>query len=124
MEFERQVNSSALGVGAAVLPADFYKKADEAGMLVFQDLPLTGTYVYHGRADEARFFENAARQQQAEMVSMLHNHPSIALWIAHDAPPWLATNFDLGDVHAVRQNHSIDQELKSSFEKLDPSRPA
>jgi beta-mannosidase len=120
----KQSNIDALRVVAGVLPADFYKQADEAGMLVFQDLPLTGTYVYHGRADEARFFENAARQQQAEMVSMLHNHPSIALWIAHDAPPWLATNFDLGDVHAVRQNHSIDQELKSSFEKLDPSRPA
>jgi beta-mannosidase len=120
----KQANIDALRVVAGVLPADFYKRADEAGILVFQDLPLTGTYVYHGRTDEARFFENAARQQQAEMVSMLHNHPSIVLWIAHDAPPWLATNFDLGDVHAVRQNHSIDQELKSSFEKLDPSRPA
>jgi beta-mannosidase len=120
----KQANIDALRIVAGVLPADFYKQADEAGMLVFQDLPLTGTYVYHGRTDEARFFENAARQQQAEMVSMLHNHPSIVLWIAHDAPPWLATSFDLGDVHAVRQNHSIDQELKSSFEKLDPSRPA
>jgi len=58
------------------------------------------------------------------MVAMLQNHPSIAVWIAHDNPPWLATNFDLGEVHAVRQNHSIDQELKSSFERLDPSRPA
>lgn len=120
----KEVNLDALRVVAGVLPADFYRQADEAGILVFQDLPLTGTYVYHGRADEARFFESAARQQQAEMVSMLHNHPSIALWTAHDEPPWLATNFDLGDVHAVRQNHSIDQELKSLFEKLDPSRPA
>src|SRR5437899_8185268 len=58
------------------------------------------------------------------MVAMLQNHPSIAVWIAHDNPPWLATNFDLGDVHSVRQNHSIDQELKAAFERLDPSRPA
>ena len=120
----KQANMDALRIVAGVMPADFYRLADEAGMLLFQDLPLTGTYVYHGRTDEARFFESAARQQQAEMVSMLHNHPSIALWVAHDDPPWLATNFDLGDVHAVRQNHSIDQELKSAFEKLDPSRPA
>src|SRR5712692_1563299 len=58
------------------------------------------------------------------MVAMLQNHPSIAMWIAHDEPPWLATNFDLGEVHAVRQNHSIDQDLKASFEHLDSSRPA
>ncbi len=120
----KNANVDALRVVANVLPRDFYRVADEAGMLVFQDLPLTGTYVYHARADEAKFFESAAREQQAEMVAMLHNHPSIAMWIAHDEPPWLATSYDLGDVHAVRQNHSIDQELKASFEKLDPTRPA
>ena len=120
----KQANIDALRVLANVLPAEFYRQADEAGLLLLQDLPLTGTYVYHGRNDEVRFFENAAREQQAEMVSMLHNHPSIVLWIAHDEPPWLATNFDLGDVHSVRQNHSIDQELKSGFDHLDASRPA
>ena len=120
----KQANLDAIRVVANVLPLEFYKKADEAGMLVLQDLPLTGTYVYHARADEARFFESAAREQQAEMVAMLQNHPSIALWTAHDEPPWLSTNLDLGDVHAVRQNHSIDQELKASFERLDGTRPA
>jgi len=120
----KRANVDALRVVANVLPRDFYRLADEAGMLVLQDLPLTGTYVYHARGDESRFFETAARQQQAEMVAMLQNHPSIAVWIAHDNPPWLATNFDLGDVHSVRQNHSIDQDLKAAFERLDPSRPA
>src|SRR5262249_29770643 len=51
-------------------------------------------------------------------------HPSIVMWIAHENPPWLATNYDLGDVHAVRQNHSIDQDLKSGFDRLDGTRPA
>src|SRR5438309_3822664 len=120
----KQANLDALRVVANVLPADFYRQADAAGMLVFQDLPLIGTYVYHGRNDEARFFETAAREQQAEMVAMLRNHASVALWIGHDEPPWLATNFDLGDVHTVRQNHSVDQDLKAGFEHLDPSRPA
>lgn len=120
----KQANIDALRVVANVLPAEFYREADVAGMLVLQDLPLTGTYVYHGRTDEARFFESAARQQQAEMVTALRNHPSIALWIAHDAPPWLSTSFDLGEVHSVRQNHSIDQELKAAFDHLDPSRPS
>src|SRR5256886_15781201 len=120
----KQANLDALRVVANVLPKDFYRLADEAGLLVLQDLPLTGTYVYHARRDEARFFETAARQQQAELVAMLQNHPSIAVWIAHDNPPWLATNFDLADVHSVRQNHPIDQELKAAFERLAPSRPA
>ena len=120
----KQANLDALRVVANVLPADFYRQADAAGMLVFQDLPLIGTYVYHGRNDEARFFETAAREQQAEMVAMLRNHASVALWIGHDEPPWLATNFDLGDVHAVRQNHSVDQDLKAGFDRLDPSRPS
>jgi beta-mannosidase len=120
----KAANVDALRVVANVLPKDFYRLADEAGMLIVQDLPLTGTYVYHARSEEARFFESAAREQQAEMVAMLQNHPSIVVWIAHDNPPWLATNFDLGEVHAVRQNHSIDQDLKASFERLDPSRPA
>jgi beta-mannosidase len=120
----KQANVDALRVVANVLPSDFYREADEAGMLVFQDLPLTGTYVYHGRNDEARFFEAAARDQQREMVTALRNHPSIAWWIAHEAPPWLATNFDLGEVHSVRQNHSIDQELKAAFDHLDPTRPS
>jgi beta-mannosidase len=120
----KDANLDALRVVANVLPDDFYRRADAAGMLVIQDLPLTGTYVYHAAAGEARFFEEAAREQQAEMVELLHNRPSIVMWVAHDDPPWLATNADLGEVHAVRQNHSIDQELKASFERLDPSRPA
>jgi hypothetical protein len=120
----KQANIDALRVIASVLPDDFYRRADSAGMFVIQDLPLTGTYVYHAAGNDARFFEQAAREQQAEMVEMLHNRPSVALWVAHDDPPWLATNSDLGEVHAVRQNHSIDHELKASFERLDPTRPA
>jgi len=120
----KSANVDALRVVANVLPDDFYRRADAMGMLVIQDLPLTGTYVYHASSGDARFFEQAAREQQGEMVEMLYNRPSVAVWVAHDDPPWLATNSDLGEVHAVRQNHSIDQELKASFERLDPSRPA
>ena len=124
LDIAKKANLDALRVVANVLPDEFYRRADEAGILVFQDLPLTGTYVYHARTDDSRFFENTAHEQQAEMVEMLHNRPSVVLWIAHDDPPWLAANSDLGEVHAVRQNHSIDQDLRSSFERLDPSRPA
>ncbi len=120
----KEANLDALRVVANVMPEEFYRRADAAGMVVLQDLPLTGTYAYHATGHDSRFFEQAAREQQTEMVEMLHNRPSIVVWIAHDDPPWLATNSDLGEVHAVRQNHSIDQDLKGSFERIDPSRPA
>src|ERR1700674_2902592 len=124
LRLAKEANLDALRILSNVLPSDFYKRADEAGMMLFQDLPLTGAYVYHARGDESRFFDTAAREQQAEMVELLRNHPSVVLWSGHDEPPWLASNADLGDVNAVRQNHSIDMELKTTMERLDPTRPA
>ena len=120
----KETNLDALRVVANVLPSEFYRRADEAGMLVLQELPLVGAYAYHARNDDTRFFDVAAREQQAEMVELLRNRPSVAMWIAHDDPPWLASNAELGDVNAVRQNHSIDHELKVGFDRLDKTRPA
>ena len=120
----KEANIDALRVLANVLPLEFYRRADEAGMLLLQELPLLGAYAYHGRGDDARFFEVAAREQQAEMVELLRNRPSVAMWVAHDDPPWLAGNAELGDVNAVRQNHSIDQELRTEFVRMDKTRPA
>ena len=124
LKLARETNLDALRVVANVLPLDFYKRADAAGMLIVQDLPLTRAYAYQARNDEARFFENAIREQQAEMIELLRNRPSVAMWIAHDDPPWLAANADLGDMHAVRLDHTIDQELKAAFDKQDGTRPA
>jgi beta-mannosidase len=124
LQIAKDANLDALRVVANVLPDDFYRRADLAGMLLFQDLPLTGAYAYHARGDDSRFFDAAAREQQVEMVELLRNRPSVALWSGHDEPPWLTSNADLGDVHTVRQNHSIDMELKSNVERLDPTRPA
>ena len=58
------------------------------------------------------------------MVTLLRNRPSLLMWIAHDDPPWIAANSALADVHAVRQNYTIDQEAKALIERLDPSRLA
>lgn len=124
LRIAKAANIDALRVVANVLPDDFYRLADLAGMLLFQDLPLTGAYAYHARGDDSRFFDAAARELQAEMVELLRNRPSVALWTGHDEPPWLPSNSDLGDVNTVRQNHSIDMELKAAVERLDPARPA
>jgi beta-mannosidase len=124
LRIAKGANIDALRVLANVLPLEFYRRADEAGMLLLQELPLLGAYAYHSRGDDTRFFDVAAKEQQAEMVEVLRNRPSVAMWVAHDDPPWLAANAELGDVNAVRQNHSIDQELKAAFERMDKTRPA
>jgi len=61
----KETNLDALRVVANVLPRDFYRLADEAGMLLLQELPLLGTYAYQARADDARFFETTAKEMQA-----------------------------------------------------------
>lgn len=124
LELARQANLDAVRVHGHVLPSSFYRLADEKGMLVLADMPLTYAYGYHAADDEARFFEQAVREQIREMVDTLRNRPSVAMWIAHDDPPWIGGNADLGDVHTVRQNYNVDQEAKGLFERLDPSRPA
>lgn len=120
----REANLDALRVHGHVLPEEFYRTADRAGMLVLADFPLTGAYCYHASGEETQFFEDAVRQQVPELVALIGNRPSICLWTAHDDPPWIPANESLADVHSVRQNYTIDQEARSIFEKLDPTRPA
>ncbi|MGH7904659.1 MAG: glycoside hydrolase family 2 protein, partial [Candidatus Dormibacteraceae bacterium] len=120
----KEANLDALRVHGHVLPEEFYRRADVAGMLVVADLPLTGSYAYHATGEETRFFEEAVRAQVPELVEMLRNRPSVAIWVAHDDPPWIRANAELADVHAVRQNYTADEEARSLFERLDPTRLA
>lgn len=118
----REANLDLLRVHAHVLPEEFYRCADRLGMLVIADFPLTLSYAYHASAEEVRFFETAVREQVPEMVRMLQNRPSVVMWVAHDDPPWIPANAALADVHAVRQNYTIDQEIKDAIQALDPTR--
>ena len=124
LKLAREANLDVLRVHGHVLPEEFYRRADEAGMLVIADFPLTLSYAYHASAEDARFFETAVREQLPEMVTLLRNRPSVLMWVAHDDPPWIAANSALADVHAVRQNYTIDHEAKAVIEALDPGRMA
>jgi len=124
LRLAREANLDALRVHAHVLPEEFYREADEAGMLVIADLPLTQSYAYHAPADDARFFEEAVRAHVSEAAELLANRPSVLAWVAHDDPPWTGAGADLADVHTVRQNHTVDHEAKALFEELDPTRTA
>src|SRR5437773_12020927 len=61
LRLAKETNLDALRVVANVLPRDFYRLADEAGMLLLQELPLLGTYAYQARAGGARFLQTPAK---------------------------------------------------------------
>lgn len=57
---------------------ELYERADEVGMLLWQDLPLVGTYSTRTRT--------RARMIAREAVDVLGSHPSVSLWCTHDEP--------------------------------------
>lgn len=66
-----------LRVQAHVGRPELYDSADQAGVLIWQDLPLRGRY-RGSRAEAVR--------QAVAAVNLLGHHPSVAVWCAHDHP--------------------------------------
>lgn len=114
-----------LRVHGHVALAGVYDAADELGVLLIQDFPLSGR---HTRSVRGQAVEQARRA-----VDLLGHHPSIAMWIAHDDP---------GDEHdpdadgtpgvfrrALRQqvpswNRTVlDRWVKRAIERSDATRP-
>jgi len=54
---------------------ELYRAADRLGLLLWQDLPLSGQY--------ARGVRRQAIRQAREAVDLLGHHPSVALWCGH-----------------------------------------
>ena len=67
-----------LRVHSHVSRPELYDAADEAGLLLWQDLPLHGGF--------ARTLRKQAVRQAREAVDLLGHHPSVAIWCGHDAP--------------------------------------
>ena len=78
VQLARDLGMNLLRPLAHVARPEFYVAADRLGMLVWQDLPLHGTY--------ARSVRRQAVDQAKAMVEQLSHHPSIALWCAHNQP--------------------------------------
>jgi beta-mannosidase len=67
-----------LRVSAHVAPEALYRAADEAGLLIWQDLPLLGGYSSRIRS--------TVRAMARSAVDALGHHPSVALWCGHSEP--------------------------------------
>jgi beta-mannosidase len=103
-----------------------YDAADEAGMLVWQDMPLRGPY--------ARAVRRQAARQAAELVALVGHHPSVAIWCGHDEPVPLPAGPPEPAVRAVRRTLAgqqlptwsrtfLDSTLKRALDRADGTRP-
>ena len=57
---------------------ELYETADDLGVLIWQDLPLVGTYATSARS--------AARSAARAAVDTYGHHPSVVAWCGHDEP--------------------------------------
>ncbi len=107
---------------------EIYDEADERGILVWQDLPLVGSY-----ATSTRTWAVAAAQA---VVDQLGHHPSVSLWCGHDEPNGPAVDSPPVDVDPVSArtrrlgrhllpswNRSVlDPTLRRALRRADPTR--
>jgi beta-mannosidase len=78
IELAKAANLDFLRIHAHVSKPELYDAADEAGMLLWQDMPLQWGYQRSIRAQ--------ARRQARELVDLLAHHPIIFVWCGHNEP--------------------------------------
>lgn len=97
---------------AHVTRHELYDAADELGVLVWQDLPMRGSY--------ARTVRRQAVSLARATVDELGHHPSIAVWCAHDEPE----HGRLRQQAPTWNKTILDRWSKRALEQADESRPA
>ncbi len=107
-------------VRAHVTRHEFIDRCDELGLMVWQDLPLVGSY--------ARSIIGAAEQQVRDMIDLFAHHPSIVVWGGHLRPhtsePRRTAAPDLRQQQIPSWNRTIlDRAIRRAFEHDDPARP-
>ncbi len=112
-------------VGAHVSRRELYEAADAAGMLIWQDMPMRGSF--------ARTARKQALRQAEELVYLLGHHPSVALWCGHDEPvapdpgdgtPRATARHVVGQFLPSWNRTVLDAWVRSALRNADPSRPA
>ena len=119
-----------LRIHAHITRPELYDAADEAGLLLWQDLPLQWGY--------ARGIRKQAVQQATAAVDLLGHHPSIAIWCGHNEPMAIENDPSMwGEPKALRRRAMraaaqelptwnktvLDRSVKRALEKADGTRP-
>ena len=117
-------------IHAHVTRDEVYDRADERGLLVWQDMPLQGA--------AARSVRRQATRQARAMVDLLGHHPSVAVWCGHDEPTATAPDHRdrprrgrsgesvaglLGQQLPTWNRSVLDSAVKRALQKADGSRP-
>jgi beta-mannosidase len=123
LELARQANMDMLRLNAHVEPPAFYDAADRAGIVVWQDMPLIGSYVHRADVRSLAFFREAVTSQAEELAHLLFNKPSVVCYAVHADPPWSRSRTWLGERHTEQLNRDVDEEAASVIRTIDPSRP-
>jgi beta-mannosidase len=124
VQLARQANMDMLRLNAHLEPPALYEAADRAGVLLWQDMPMTGSYIHRSDARSLAFFREAVTAQAEEMVHLLFNRPSVITYAVHADPPWSRSQSWLGERHTEQLNLDVDEEAAARLRSLDPSRPA
>lgn len=93
IERARDVDATLVRAHAHVLPAACYEACDAAGLLVWQDLPLTGP----GGFDRER-----GRDLARALARHTARHPSVAVYAAHDDPVTVTSGLGDGPLDRLR----------------------
>ncbi len=116
----RDAGFNAVRIKGHVTRHEFIDACDELGLLVWQDLPLVGSYV--------RSVTGTAEQQTRDMIDLLSHHPSILVWGGHNRPhtsePRTTAAPDLRQQQIPSWNRTVlDRAIRRAFTRDDPSRP-
>ena len=125
LRLARECNMNLLRVHAHVEHPAFYEAADEAGVLLWQDMPLQWLY--------RREVLPAAREQARAMVRLLYNHPAVAIWCMHNEALYTADTKDDRLITRARiylsafvwnwNREVMDTQLQALAEEQDRTRP-
>ena len=122
----REANLDLVRVNGHISRPALYDAADEAGMILWQDLPLQWGY--------ARTVRKQAQRQAREAVDLLAHHPSLAVWCAHNEPFAIDVGPGDGEVGPFSRGLAaqelpswnktvLDRSVKRTMAKADSSRP-
>jgi beta-mannosidase len=123
LDLAKQANMDMLRLNAHLEPPALYHAADRSGMLLWQDMPLIGSYVHRADVRSLAFFREAVLAQAEEITHLFFNHPSVAVYAVHSDPPWSRALAWLGERHTEQLNRDVDEEAATVLRTLDPSRP-